>query len=74
MKYFNKKLINSKKKNIYFKKGKYLPLLLIIFFLGIWTERFDYKTKVKNFSYEIVNTISNASPAALIVDFLLGSR
>ena len=27
--------------------------------MGIWTERFDYKTKVKNFSYEIINTISN---------------
>ena len=59
MEYLNKKLIKSKKKIVYSKKIKYFPLLLIIFFLGIWTERFDFKDKVKNFSYDIINTISN---------------
>tara|TARA_Y100000768_G_scaffold318458_1_gene253883 strand:+ start:6622 stop:9237 length:2616 start_codon:yes stop_codon:yes gene_type:complete len=59
MEYLNKKLIKSKKKIVYSKKIKYFPLLLIIFFLGIWTERFDFKDKLKNFSYDIINTISN---------------
>ncbi len=59
MRYLNKKHIKSKRKFVNLKRAKYFPLLIIIFFLGIWTERFDFKVKVKNFSYEIINTISS---------------
>lgn len=58
MKYVNKKKINEK---INFKKKIFLNffLIILIFLLGIWTERFDYTVKFKNFSKETINTFSN---------------
>ena len=58
MKYINKKLID-KKKFFPFKINKYFFLFLLIFFLGIWTERFDFKYKIINFSKDITNTLSS---------------
>ena len=60
MKYSNRKLIDKKKNSFYLKKiNKYFIFLLFIFFFGIWTERFDLKNYIINFSKEIINIGSN---------------
>ena len=60
MKYLNRKLIDKKKNSFYLKKiNKYFIFLLFIFFFGIWTERFDLKNYIINFSKEIINIGSN---------------
>lgn len=59
MKYLNKKLIKKKKKALNFKRINYILLFFIIFFLGIWTERFSLQDSIKKFSHEIFNTLSN---------------
>ena len=51
MKYFTKNLSILEKKTFILKENTFPYYLL--YFLGIWTERFDYKTKVKNFSMKL---------------------
>ena len=61
MKYINKKkVINKKKQNIfYLKKNIFFLCLIFIFFLGIWTERFDLKIHIKNFTNDVIETAAN---------------
>ncbi len=59
MKYFNQKLTKNEKKLHLLKNNKLFLLLIIIFFLGIWTERFDLKSYIINSSKELINTASN---------------
>ena len=61
MKYFNKKKIKSLKQSKIFSIKKLLNILIIffIFFVGIWTERFDFKLKIKSFSKDLIDTSAN---------------
>ena len=61
MKYINKKKVIYKKKQnkFYFKKNIFFICLIFIFFLGIWTERFDLKIHIKNFTNDVINTAAN---------------
>ena len=61
MKYINKKKVIYKKKQnkFYLKKNIFFLCLIFIFFLGIWTERFDLKIYIKNFTNDVINTAAN---------------
>ena len=61
MKYINKKKVIYKKKQnkFYLKKNIFFLSLIFIFFLGIWTERFDLKIHIKNFTNDVINTAAN---------------
>ena len=61
MKYFNKKKIKSLKQSKIFSIKKLLNILIIffIFFVGMWTERFDFKLKIKSFSKDLIDTSAN---------------
>ena len=61
MKYINKKKVIYKKKQnkFYLKKNIFFICLIFIFFLGIWTERFDLKIHIKNFTNDVINTAAN---------------
>ncbi len=61
MKYINKKKVIYKKKQnkFYLKKNIFFLCLIFIFFLGIWTERFDLKIHIKNFTNDVINTAAN---------------
>ncbi len=52
MKYFSKEIFKNNK----FTK---IAIFLIIFFLGIFTERFDFKQKILNFSENLLNSVSD---------------
>ena len=60
MKYLNKNKIHSKKKKFFtLKKSFSMFLVLLIFFIGIWTERFDLTIHIKNLTNEIIQTGAN---------------
>ena len=60
MKYINKKrVIYKKKQNKFYLKKNIFFLCLIFIFLGIWTERFDLKIHIKNFTNDVINTAAN---------------
>ncbi len=61
MKYLNKKKIENLKKNKNNFSKKYLKFLLIIliFFMGIWSERFDVVLQFKNFAREVTDTAAS---------------
>ena len=60
MKFINKKKIKEKKnKKSFFKIINRYSIIILIFFLGIWAERFDIKLKIKNFTNEITETLAS---------------
>tara|TARA_B100000575_G_scaffold116144_1_gene92401 strand:+ start:12396 stop:15029 length:2634 start_codon:yes stop_codon:yes gene_type:complete len=60
MKFINKKKIKEKKNKKSFSNiiNRY-SIIILIFFLGIWAERFDIKLKIKNFTNEITETLAS---------------
>jgi hypothetical protein len=62
MKYISKKFLNRKKedKNSYYRRNIiWASSFLIIFFLGIWTERFNIRSQISSFSENLTNTLFN---------------
>jgi len=62
MKHISKNFLKNKNvdKKLYYKKNiAWLFSFLFIFFLGIWTERFNLELKILSFSENLTNTLSN---------------
>ena len=71
MKHISKNFLKNKNvdKKLYYKKNiAWLFSFLFIFFLGIWTERFNLELKILSFSENLTNTLSNRVYSAFSTD------